>query len=347
MPQANDNDREELEQVFFRLLAEGYRSDSAYDCLVLFSGGKDSTYAAHRLKQARGERVCLFTVDNGLPPNPPKAGQGNCGNFCLFTAEEGSEKKSLSETVKKVAAQLQLDLYIYQPPPDDFKEYYKFLITEESLKKVDSNPLCFFCGRYFMALGLAFAERNNIPFVMYGATPMQITGKKLPRTLRDVEIFNMVSKRMLMGTYKKLQALERYQSDPVIKKIIDKTFYFSDKAKLIFPFQYLDYDIEHMKQTLENEYGWENPTGISNVVYLTSGCPMVNLFGVLVKKRGFGLHELQQIESDYADGTLGREAYEYNKDLFEKIMQAEVDAHVETLAKIIGVEEILEDDIPG
>ena len=57
---------ENLEDRLYEIMAEGYREDSVYDYLVLFSGGKDSTYLAHLLKKARGKRVCLFTVENGF-----------------------------------------------------------------------------------------------------------------------------------------------------------------------------------------------------------------------------------------------------------------------------------------
>ncbi|MCX5905394.1 MAG: asparagine synthase, partial [Proteobacteria bacterium] len=130
-----NNTQENLEAVFYNLLAEGHRSDAAYDCLVLFSGGKDSTYMAHMLKLARGGRVCLFSVDNGF------------------------EAKSHFDFLKAGATKLKMDLYLYQPPFEEFVTYYNFLLTEDLLKSFDSNPLCFFCARYFMALGLEFADR--------------------------------------------------------------------------------------------------------------------------------------------------------------------------------------------
>jgi len=318
MTQPKNNHHENLEEVFYNLLSEGLRSDSPYDYLVLFSGGKDSTYLAHILKQAAGGRVCLFSIDNGF------------------------EDESFTTVVKETAYRMETDLYIYQPPREAFMKYYNFLITENQLKKIDSNPLCFFCGRYFMALGLEFAERNNIPFVIYGATPMQVSGRKIARTLRDLEIFKMVSKRVLMEFYKKIQSVERYKSDPDIKRVVDKVFYLPKNTTLIFPFQYLQYNIDMMKRALEDEYGWQNPTqGLSNEEYLTSGCQLVNLFGVLAKNRGFVIHELKQFESDYSDGIMGEAAYEYNKRLFEKLMEGKVNPSIEQLAKVIGINDIL------
>lgn len=315
---SKENKNEDLEEVFYRLVEEGYRNDSPYDFLVLFSGGKDSTYLAHKLKAAKGGRVCLYSVDNGF------------------------EHESFTETIKRTAGQLKLDLYIYQPPSEEFIKFYNLLITEEKVKKIDSNPLCFFCGRYLMALGLEFAERNRIPFVIYGATPIQVSGRKIARTVRDLEIFRMVSKKVLMGAYKKMQALHQYKNDLTVKRIIDKVFYSPKEATLIFPFQYLEYNIDKIKTTLIDEYKWQNPSdGLSNEEYLTSGCQLVNLFGILAKNRGFIIHELKQFESDYKDGIMGDAAYQYNKKLFKDLMQGEINPNIIELVEKLGTNDIL------
>ena len=61
-----DNKTKCFEEIFYSILDEGFNSESAYDHLVLFSGGKDSTYIAHKISKAKGARICLFSVDNGF-----------------------------------------------------------------------------------------------------------------------------------------------------------------------------------------------------------------------------------------------------------------------------------------
>ncbi|MBN2533966.1 MAG: hypothetical protein JXB88_13835 [Spirochaetales bacterium] len=334
--------KESLEKAFYSVLEEGYNEESGYDYLVLFSGGKDSTYLAHKLKQAKGGRVCLFTVDNGIPPNLLMDETGNNGSMSLFTPSGSDEKKSIADVAKKTAKQLDMDLFIYQPPQKYFLKYYNFLILEDKVKEIDSNPLCFLCGRYFMALGMNFAEKHKIPFVFYGATPMQVNQGNIPKTLREAKIFDMVSKKVLMGNYKKLQTTQRYQNDPIVKQVIDTSFRFSSDVRLMFPFLYLDYNIDEIKTTLEKEYGWENPTSaVSNDQYITSGCPMVLLFGLLAKKRSFGIHEIQQISKDYSQGILSNEAYDYNKDMFDNLMEGKIEPQVEKLIKLLDLEDAL------
>ena len=309
---------ETLERAFYRTIREGLRKDAPYDGIVLFSGGKDSMYVAHKLKQAGSGRVCLFTVDNGV------------------------EEDRFYAHVKDSAAKLGCDLYVHQPPGDRFARLYRFAITEPSLREIDPNPLCFFCGRYIMALGVSFAEKMNAPFVFYGATPEQVNRGQKAVTPRDIRIFEMVSKRVFLDYYRKMQSLEQYKEDPMIKGIIDRIFYTSDTVKLMFPFQYLPYHVERIKRTLEDAYGWENPVqGLDNEQYLTSGCRMVSLFGVLAKGFGFAPHELEQFQKHYENGIVSEEAYRFNRDLLEDIMQAEITPEMETLAERIGLKEQL------
>jgi len=229
------NDKDNLEEMFYNILAEGRTKESSYDHLVLFSGGKDSTYMAHKLKQS-GSKVCLFSVDNGF------------------------EDEAHTAKMQKAAEQLNLDLYIYKPPIEDFIKFYRLLITEDLFKEFDSNPLCFLCARNFISIGLSFADKLDIPFVSYGATPMQLTGNKLARNLKDIELFEPVTKMYRESMYSKTKKLKQYNDDPVIKELIDRLFYAPQKAKLVYPFQYLDYNIKNIISTLEKEYGWQPPS---------------------------------------------------------------------------------------
>ena len=311
---------EDFEKAFYDILRDGYRKEAPYDYLVLFSGGKDSMYIAHRIKQAARGRVCLFTIDNGL------------------------EEDTFFSHAKAAARKLDSDLFIFQPPAEKFARFYRFLITEPSLKEIDTNPMCFFCARYIMALGVSFAEKMNIPFVFYGATPEQINRGQKPGTLRDIEIFQMVSKRAFMGFHRRLRSLVQYQEDPVVRSAVEAIFHISKTVRLMFPFQYLPYHVEEIKRILENEYAWQNPIdGLDNEKYLTSGCRLVRLFGILARKAGFVPHELEQFKKDYEGGIVSKAAYRYNRNLLETIMKADITPDVKALAERLGlVEELLE-----
>ncbi len=310
---------ENLEEVLHQIFVEGYNPDSPYDHVVLFSGGKDSTYIAHRLRQVHGGRVCLFTVDNGF------------------------ENPNHIENLKKVASKLRMDLYLYVPPADEMIKFYNFLITENLLKTFDSNPVCFFCARYFMALGLEFADRMNIPFVSYGATPTQLTGNKLARTIKDIELFESASRLLRDLMQKKISTLDRYINDAGLRMNIDKIFYAPKKAKLVYPFQYTEYNISNMLNVLKSEYGWNPPSQkLSAEEYLTSGCELLELIYSIASKRGFIMHEPDQIEKDFANGLMNEKAYTFNKRLFDEMLKAPASEQVRNTAITLGIKHLID-----
>ena len=78
-------DTEQLEQAFRQKMehakAKARAAGADYDCLVGFSGGKDSTYIIYQLKETYGMRVLAFTgfltlVNGIIWPRPQ-----NCGFF--------------------------------------------------------------------------------------------------------------------------------------------------------------------------------------------------------------------------------------------------------------------------
>jgi hypothetical protein len=309
-----------LKKYFYEILHNGFNERSLYDYLVLFSGGKDSFYLVHLLKKARGKKICLFTIDNGF------------------------EQKDHLNKVKKSAAILGCDLYIHQPPPEKFMSYYKYLISEPKLLQIDSNPLCFFCGRQFMAMGIKFAEHYNIPFVFYGATPEQINQGFIARSIRDLKIFDMVSKKSFKTAHETIKKTKGYKENSVIREMMELVFHESKTSRLFFPFQFFDYHVDKIKMELERVYNWNNPIdGLSNKKYLSSGCSLIQLFGILQNKMNFKTKELDQFQKDFKNGILNKETYEYNKSLFEEIMKGKMRPEIKKLAEKIGVTNLLFD----
>ncbi|UCH94842.1 MAG: asparagine synthase [Candidatus Aminicenantes bacterium] len=302
---------------FDEMLAKDYLEDSTYDYLVLFSGGKDSTYLAHRLKKAKGGRVCLFTIDNGFEDD-----------HFLETAREGADM-------------LKMDLYIHRPVYDELTHYYKYIITEPALKEIDDNPLCFFCSRLFMGTALRFAQRNQIPFVIYGATPEQLKLKKRD-TARDIAMFQFMLGKKIKSIYKKVRQTHGYINDPLIRKYVDQAFYSPDSVKLIFPFIYLSYNVQAIKEELQNVFHWKNPVeGLADEYYLTSGCKLIKLLGLFQEKFDIKPHELNQFQADFEKGVISKQVYDYNVKYYNELMEFKKTPETEKLLTDLGLEKYL------
>lgn len=115
-----------------------------YDALVLFSGGKDSTYMVYRLKRDYpGLRILTATWDNGY------------------------YSQIALDTARSVAKKLDLDHILYRPRTSVYTSLYRYTLThiheQGSYGTVDR-----FDGSLNQHLGLRFAAELEIPLMISG-----------------------------------------------------------------------------------------------------------------------------------------------------------------------------------
>ena len=282
------------------LLMEQLRSyqgkGKKYDFVVSFSGGKDSTYIANLLKQTGFERVLLLTVDNGV------------------------EEEIFLDYVSDVAKKIGYDHYIIKPNLDNFRVAIKTMIEEKTFMKYDSNPICFFCTEFMVALSKQYAMDEEIPVLLHGMSPEQfhlgftnkmfeLKDKTFLRNQRfSLQIMNQGQQQM----YESIQKEELYQTKREIKEFIDFLYIERPGVNVIYPYLFIEYNIEQIKQVIEKDLGWKNIYGVRNDQYITSGCELIRILGFMQGKvDGLQLHENKEIENNYKDGIVSDAAYEF------------------------------------
>ncbi len=136
---------EELEALLAR-----QASDSAYDCMLLYSGGKDSSYVLHRLVEM-GLRVLAYTFDNG---------------FISPAAFRNIERQTKSLGVDSIVSKTsQMDA-----------------IFVESL--VQDQTVCSGCFRALTTLSTRLAEEHGVRTVVTGLSRGQIFETKIEGLFR-------------------------------------------------------------------------------------------------------------------------------------------------------------------
>lgn len=315
------------EKLLNEELKKYYNPDSEYDYCVLFSGGKDSTYLAYKMKDMIGGRVCLLTVDNGL------------------------EDENFLPHVKKVAKSLELPHFIISTKKGEIEGLFNFVIKEEKLRGVDSNCVCYYCGQFIMKTGIRFAEEHNIPVVIHGMSPTQYN---MPQNLlsdkvndqffkRNLKLLEAYRRKNLREVYSIAQNLEKYKIDKEMRKIMDDVFYESDKVKMIIPFHYLKYDVVEIKKYIKDKLNWTNLFDIPDELYISSGCRMFEILLLMENKiPGFRIHERREFEKDMQDGIVNKEAYDYAIQTAENVSgQTQITDSMMELIQRIGIEEEL------
>jgi len=193
---------------------------SKYDCLVGFSGGKDSTYVIHQLKKKYGMRVLAFTFQNG------------------FSTEYG--RKNIENALQKMPV-----------------DHITFSMDDEELRKTYSlcvkflHNFCSVCFHYMHYYSFLLAEQYGIPLIVNGRTRGQILQTALKK--KHLEPFE-TSHSLLDFEYQMFHGLEKK-----LRKA-GKTDYLDDiEVEALSYFAYHDIKEEEVMRTLEKSIGWTRP----------------------------------------------------------------------------------------
>lgn len=120
-----------------------FRNVGKYDCLVGFSGGKDSSYVIYRLRSHYNARVMAFTWDNGFLTDYAR------------------------ENINLMVKEFDLDHEWVRPKDAVLRSVYRESIT------ADCWP-CSGCYHFAEASPWKLAYEHRIPYIVHGRIPEQI-----------------------------------------------------------------------------------------------------------------------------------------------------------------------------
>ena len=144
--------KSELTELFRRTIDEHRGSHDRYDAVLMFSGGKDSTYLLQLLTQDLGLRVLAHTLDNGFIA---------AGTW---------------ENIDRVLPQLGVDHEVTRPPVQLMERVFRSLLDDNPFPPellAMASPICHACIGMVIGSTLNIAVERKIPLVFSGMTPGQ------------------------------------------------------------------------------------------------------------------------------------------------------------------------------
>ncbi len=210
-------------------LIQTYRGQGDYDCLIPFSGGKDSTWTLYYLIKEYGIKPLVVRFDHGfLRPN-------------------------LNDNTQKALRELGADFHTFTP---NWKIVRK-LMLQSLLEKGD---FCWHCHTGIFSYPMWVAIRYNIPLVFWGEPsaeytayysydqPEQVDEKRFNRYVNlgitaedmDVRLGGQVDQRDLKPfSYPPLKELRRINYCSVCLG------------------SYISWDVKRQSQIIQDELGWQ------------------------------------------------------------------------------------------
>jgi tRNA(Ile)-lysidine synthase TilS/MesJ len=216
----------------FDALAEEVRGRGAYDCLMAWSGGKDSTYTLLALRQRYGLNVLAFTFDNGFI------------------------SPAALRNIAQLSGELGVDHVMVRPRFDLLRSVFGAAATradfypETALTR--ASGICTACMSLAKGIALRMALEKDIPMIAYGWSPGQSP--------------------LTSALYRRTPAMARAMTAALAEPLAavggeSARAYFPTEAQLadgvalpidVSPLAFWDYDEEHILAEIR-ALGWQRP----------------------------------------------------------------------------------------
>lgn len=240
-------------------------SGRAYDCLVLYSGGKDSTFMLYRLVNKLHLRVLALTFDN------------------WFIAPE------TYANIRRVLSNINADHVFFRPSWEMNKSIFKAgLVDSHRVPRAKElafmiGHACWPCFTQIGLLALKIALEKNIPSIVIGTTPGQMHQKRYDLTSKYNGILDTYLS-MVVPMLKLLKITNR----PEEKSRMELSWFAKLKAlqvQLICFYEHIRYDERVVLETITKNLGWEKPRSTDSC---STNCQL-NSLGIEIHKRRYGV----------------------------------------------------------
>lgn len=265
-----------LETEFTKMLCL-YKSHGEYDCLVMCSGGKDSTAALYYMKKRYKLRPLAFTFDHGF------------------------ETEDAMRNVKNAVEALGVD-FLY------FKTDFMAPMFSAILKTGSRAIICHLCSLWYMDLTFKMAHKFNIPIIIAGWTKGQSKRKPLMSrcgcNVNDVEFASM-AKATKEFLAKHVKTNPKYNDFPETMEEVLVRAKKRQKCVVLSPHWFLPFDADSYVEIIKTELKWDFPK-LSYPKH-TTNC-YLNFISVYNSMKHFGYtHYHVEMSKLIREGLLTRE----------------------------------------
>ena len=219
-----------LETDFTRILAQ-HRGRHEYDCLVMCSGGKDSTASLYYMKTRYKTRPLAFTFDHGF------------------------ETEDALANIKGAVEKLGVDFVLY-------RSSFMNDMFAKALTTGSKAVLCHLCSIWYMDVTFKMAARFDIPMIIAGWTK----GQSLRQPAMTKCACNITAPefaKMAAATKefldKHVRTDPKYADFPCSMEEVLARAQKRRKSLVLSPHWFLPFDAQEYTETIKKELGWDYP----------------------------------------------------------------------------------------
>lgn len=218
-----------LETDLLKILNK-YKGKNPYDCMVMCSGGKDSTASLYYMVKRYKLKVLAFMFDHGF------------------------ETAQAIANVHRAVEILNVDLLFFRS--NRMKPMFRRMVQEQS-----RAVICHPCSMWYMGLAFDVAARYEVPLIIAGWTRGQSSRQELVSKC-DCTVDAPEYQSMGQATREFLASLARdpqYKDFPTSMDEVQRRARKKTQAMVLSPHWFLDTDPEEYKELIARELGWKAP----------------------------------------------------------------------------------------
>ncbi len=222
-----------------------------YDCMVLYSGGKDSTYMLYQLVNVYGLQPLVFNLDNG------------------YISEE------TKTNIRRVTDALGVDLVFGQTP-------HMNAVFVDSLKR--HSNVCDGCFKVIYTLSINMARKQGIRYIFTGLSRGQLFETRLS-DMFQAQIFDVEEIDQTVLAARKAY----HRKDDAVRQLMDVKIFENDslfnEVQLVDFYRYTDVPLHEMYEDLKRQRLWVRPSDTGR----STNC-LINDAGIYIHKKERGYH---------------------------------------------------------
>lgn len=237
-----------LESEMIKILNR-HKGKGKYDCLVMCSGGKDSTLGLYYMKKRYKMNPLVLTFDHGF------------------------ENGQALDNIRMAVDALGVDWLYYKT------DYMKDIFSQ-MIKTGTTAPICHVCAIWYLGFTCELASRYGIRLIVAGWTKGQSLGGK-----ETAVEYKAMSRATADFVEKYLRTDCKYRNFPrSIKESLDMSGRRSG-LEFISPHWFLQYDMDTSREILQKELGWK----LQSLSYPknSTNC-MMNFINVYLSIKNYG-----------------------------------------------------------
>ncbi len=261
-----------LKNEFIKVITKVKKEKNKYDCIVAYSGGKDSTFLLYILKTRFGLNILAHTLDNG------------------FVSDMAMKN------IRKITKNLDIDYKITRPDFDILREVFSYALTEkipypkEILAML--SQVCAVCIGMVFGTTINLSTKLKIPLMFVGLTPGQYPAITLENFLKIKScmfISDKVYKDDPLDVLKIISDPIREQFGEKVNKYFFKSQYIEKGVfvpKILLPYHaILEYDEKMILKKIA-DLGWRKPQDTDSC---STNC-LLNTLGNVATVKQLGYH---------------------------------------------------------